>query len=66
MKMKELLEEVNKELIDEVSIKAKEIIKTKQKEIQAAKRTLAKLENSFNDLLDKDIEEFVEDDEFEY
>lgn len=61
MKLKELEVQAMEELAQEQIEKHKAIIKGRIREVRAAKRTLAKLEQQYQDLLDQDIEEEVED-----
>lgn len=61
MKLKELEVQAMEELAQEQIEKQKAIIKGRIREVRAAKRTLAKLEQQYQDLLDQDIEEEVED-----
>jgi len=61
MKVKRLVKEAEKELVEEKKELAKSVIKERIKEIKLAKKTLAKLEAQYNGLLNKDIDDVVED-----
>ena len=60
-KIGELEEQAKEELEEESRILGKEVIKERLKEIRSAKKTLAKMEKQYEELLTKNLEE-IEDD----
>ena len=59
-KVSEFVEEAERELADEKTELAKEEIKERLREIGAAKKTLARMERSYMDLLEMDVEDIVD------
>ena len=57
MKLKKIEPEAKKEMLQEKIEKSKSILKEKITEIKQAKRTLAKLEKQYKELLEKDVDE---------
>ena len=65
MKVKELLEKAKKEIKTEDEQKVVDELKVREREIRSCKKTLAKLEKSRNELLEKEVDD-LELDEYEY
>lgn len=61
MQMKDIVEQAEKELTEEKAGLAKEVLKERIKEIGMAKRTLTKLEDKYNKLLEKTVDEVAEE-----
>ena len=57
LKVKELEKEAKEELLEEKKEKVIPVIKKRLKEIELAKRTLCKLEDKYNKLLESDIDD---------
>ena len=57
MKLKKIEPEAKKEMLQEKIEKSKTLLKERITEIKQAKRTLAKLEKQYQELLEKDVEE---------
>ena len=57
MKLKKIEPEAKKEMLQEKIEKSKTLLKERITEIKQAKRTLAKLEEQYKELLEKDIDE---------
>ena len=61
MKMNEFVKDAKAELIEEKKELAKSVIKERLKEIKIAQKTLVKLEEQYENLLEKDVDDIVED-----
>ena len=59
MKLSNLEEEVLKELKDEDVEMAKEVMKERLREIKQTRQILSKLEEKYQDLLTKDLEDVI-------
>ena len=57
MKLKKIEPEAKKEMLQEKIEKSKTLLKERITEIKQAKRTLAKLEKQYKELLEKDVDE---------
>jgi DNA-binding protein H-NS len=66
MKAKELLKQINEELKTEENSRVKEILKERQKEIRRIKKLLRTSESEYNDLLEMEVEDILDNDDFDY
>jgi len=66
MKGKTLLKKAEKELYEDEEKLALKIVKDSIKNIRSCEKTLKGLKNKHKELLDMDVDEIVEDDEYEW
>ncbi len=62
-KMNEFVKEAETELIEEKKELAVSVIKERLKELSLARKTLDKLETQYKKLLEKDVDEVIEDED---
>jgi len=65
MKLRELEQKAIEEIKEDEDKKAVEYIKELKTDLESAKRTVKRLENRYNDMLEKDVED-LELDDYEY